>query len=242
MWIETAYNSDIQSSESQKECRSLFHKKCICQKKSWEKNFCSFSALLKYENTELWEKKNWQKLTAALCFKKKLNLLLYFYHSIYSCWWLWTLLQIKYRRPLHPTVKLLIGSSIAYTVTTGPMVICIVIDVASSIAYGVTAVSDMAMTAVSSLVVFYCFVCPLLLITFMPGLRRAVIRLLMPCTCTSAKLSTRTLATTRVSSTRTWVKGHLFSRWKIVEVSEDCARLFCGIGDVASQAVLSIVG
>lgn len=94
----------------------------------------------------------------------------------------------SYKKPMHPTIKLLIALSISYTICTAPTMICFFIDTLSADRF---IVSDIAVT-VSSIILFaYGLVCPGFLVAYMPGLRNSLIKLLLPCSCTTTTVVNR---------------------------------------------------
>nr|XP_026693529.1 uncharacterized protein LOC104266392 isoform X2 [Ciona intestinalis] len=93
--------------------------------------------------------------------------------------------QVKTRKrlPLHTSIKLLIFLAVSYTLCTAPVMFYLMLDPISNI--GTAKVASLVATLASVLVVVYSFICPILLIMYMPRLRTAVISILLPCDCTS---------------------------------------------------------
>ena len=89
-------------------------------------------------------------------------------------------LQNKPRK--HPTIKLLIALSVSYTVCTAPMMACFVVDAFEN---DQNSVGDITVTISSVIVVLYTVICPGFLVAYMPGLRKALVRFLLPLMCTT---------------------------------------------------------
>ncbi|CAK8683671.1 unnamed protein product [Clavelina lepadiformis] len=92
-----------------------------------------------------------------------------------------TVSQKPYKPPLHPSMKLLIVLSTLYVLSTAPMMLCFLID---SVVTSRTYVSDLLVTISSAIVFVYCFVGPVFMIKYMPGLKSALVRMFLRCDCT----------------------------------------------------------
>ncbi|XP_078495069.1 uncharacterized protein LOC104266392 [Ciona intestinalis] len=90
--------------------------------------------------------------------------------------------KTRKRLPLHTSIKLLISLAASYTLCTAPIMFYLMLDPISNI--GTAKVASLVATLASVLVVIYSFICPILLIMYMPRLRAAVISVLLPCDCT----------------------------------------------------------